>query len=217
MKKSISLAASVVAALFVGGCSSNVDTNGLAQYEGIFVDSAVGGIEWSCGEGALVNSGTTGADGKFGPCPQTGTVEFSIGKTSLGSFTTSSQASAIVTPNSIDQAAPSNDTAAKIAILLQSLDSDGDPTNGITIPTTAAAELDKENPDGLGITDNSITTSDVDTVVTNVVAELVVANPAMVVVTEADATAHLADTEQKVVDGNITAPDPLPDYTGATN
>lgn len=97
---------------------------------GVFTDSAVQGLEvWV--DGAKV--GVTDAQGQFS-YPEGKTVSFKIGALTLGS----SSAPAVVTPAdlSTDPAAVQN-----ILVALQSLDSDRNPANGITIAADTAAKL----------------------------------------------------------------------------
>ena len=97
---------------------------------GVFTDSAVQGLEvWV--EGTKV--GVTDAQGQFS-YPEGKTVSFKIGALTLGS----SSAPAVVTPAdlSTDPAAVQN-----ILVALQSLDSDRNPANGITIAADTAAKL----------------------------------------------------------------------------
>ncbi len=62
-------------------------------------------------------------------------VEFKLGSLILGNV----KAAAIVTP--IDLAGDNNTRLQNLLVLLQSLDSDNDPGNGISIPTNAAAAV----------------------------------------------------------------------------
>lgn len=93
---------------------------------GQFVDSAVSGLFYKTGS----QEGFTDHNGYFDYLPEE-TVSFAIGNIQLGS----AEASSIVTPldlsPSIDDGL--NDAAVNILRLLQTLDEDGDPSNGISI------------------------------------------------------------------------------------
>lgn len=97
---------------------------------GVFIDSPVQGLEvWIDGDKA----GLTDAQGQFN-YPEGKTVTFKIGALTLGT----SSAPSIVTPAdlSTDPASVQN-----ILVALQSLDSDKNPANGITIAADTAAKL----------------------------------------------------------------------------
>jgi hypothetical protein len=98
---------------------------------GMLVDSPVGGVSYATSSGV---TGTTAADGsyKFNPGD---TVTFKIGGVTLGT----TNANGIISPMEL-----SSGSAVKLQnllVLMQSLDSDGDPANGITIPAAAALAL----------------------------------------------------------------------------
>jgi hypothetical protein len=105
----------------------------VAVQTGVFIDSAVAGVTYRTVPGNF--SGTTTATGQY-QFAEGDTVTFSIGDIEFPSVV----AKGVVTP--VDMA-PGNNAESQIvkniAVLLQSLDADGDPSNGITIPATAAA------------------------------------------------------------------------------
>ena len=113
--------------------SSSSDDNNSASEDtltGVFIDSAVQGLEFE----TATQSGTTNATGEFQYLSGE-IITFSIGTMVLPSAT----GAEMITP--IELAAGTTDseaTATNIARLLQSLDEDGDPTNGIVIPAGAA-------------------------------------------------------------------------------
>ncbi len=104
--------------------------------KGIFADGPVSGIGYRTSTG----SGTTNATGEFSysssvPNEQ---VTFFIGAVDLPAVA----ASAVITPLQIAKAKDiNNQVVTNILILLQSLDADGNPANGIDIPATAAAAV----------------------------------------------------------------------------
>jgi len=102
------------------------------------IDSRVGGVRYS----SLSKNGTTSSDGAFQYVPGE-KVTFSIGSVTLGEISSVS-GDALVTPQDI-AGVPRSDTDSKvvenIARLLQTLDSDGDPSNGITITESSANKL----------------------------------------------------------------------------
>jgi len=130
--------------LLVGcGGSSSTPSNDSGPEDtvltGIFIDSPVEGTTFS----TETQSGATNDLGEFSYLAGE-QVTFSIGLTQFPAATAAPQ----VTP--VDMAASSSDSTAtttNIARLLQSLDEDGNPDNGITIPEAAAAASDSINFD----------------------------------------------------------------------
>ncbi|PUA26643.1 MAG: hypothetical protein B0W54_23165 [Cellvibrio sp. 79] len=100
---------------------------------GVFVDSAVAGVTYETSPGGF--AGVTSATGQY-QYAEGDTVVFSIGEIQFPPAT----AKSVVTP--VDMV-PSGDTqnqiVKNIAVLLQSLDADGNPGNGISIPAEAVA------------------------------------------------------------------------------
>ncbi len=97
---------------------------------GVFVDAFVAGISYR----TETQSGVTNARGEFNYLPGE-TVTFSIGNLVFPPV----PAKSTVTPLDMAQTLnPASPVVLNIARLLQTLDTDGDPTNGITISPTAA-------------------------------------------------------------------------------
>jgi hypothetical protein len=137
-KLTIAIASALIAlgAVGCGGSDDNDSPDSSASVKtGVFLDSAVGGINYA----TETQSGTTNAKGEFSY--KTGEdVTFSIGGIKLPK----GPAMSIVTPLSLAGAENSSDTTAlNIARMLQTLDSDNNPSNGITISAAAhtAGEL----------------------------------------------------------------------------
>ncbi|MFC3151349.1 choice-of-anchor I family protein [Litoribrevibacter euphylliae] len=132
------LAVAMGSAVMVG-CSDNDDSSSSSPsvQTGVFVDSAVGGINYR----TATQSGSTNADGEFNYI-EGETVTFSIGDIDLPATV----ASNLLTPLDLaDSDNPYDEAANNIARLLQTLDSDGDASNGITIEQashTAAADAE---------------------------------------------------------------------------
>jgi len=102
-----------------GGSGSSEPTNITGQ----FIDSPVQGLTYSCSSG---NTGKTDTLGNF-TCKSGDIVTFSIGVREVGS----AKASSIMTPYTLY---PNNEAAAiNLAQLLQTLDKDNDPSNGIEL------------------------------------------------------------------------------------
>lgn len=194
-------AASVLTLSGCGGGSSSpvilpTPEPGPVAYDGRFVDSPVAGVSFDCG----TVSGITNSDGLFGTCPAESIATFSIGGLTLGSSGATGDGIFFVTDIvGVSRDAIDDEDVLKIAVLLQSLDSDGDPSNGIVVPAEAAALL----PTG-DITE--FTTEEVETGTADVVAELAVTYPDMVVVTVEEAEANLAESVEQIDDGTIPPP-----------
>jgi hypothetical protein len=112
-----------------GGGSYDDGLNDPAVKTGVFIDSAVEGINWS----TATQSGTTNSDGEFSYI-EGESVIFSIGDITLPSVTAQS------TVSPLDMAGTNDTTDAtlvNIARLLQTLDLDADAANGITIDSQA--------------------------------------------------------------------------------
>lgn len=99
---------------------------------GVFIDSAVAGLTYVSG----TTTGTTDSTGRFEY--QTGeTVTFSIGGVTLGTVNPKGVITPVdLVPGATDE---TNATVTNIARFLQTIDDDGDPSNGITISAAAAA------------------------------------------------------------------------------
>ncbi|TYK64962.1 hypothetical protein [Colwellia echini] len=101
--------------------------------EGTFIDSAVAGINYECGD----NSGVTDAEGKF-DYKLGDACTFKLGDLELGSIANMTVESPIVTPFDI---AEDSEKAIKIASLLQTIDADGNPENGIDLTSFDSTKL----------------------------------------------------------------------------
>ncbi|PSW49275.1 hypothetical protein [Photobacterium leiognathi] len=97
-----------------------------------FIDSAVSGLTYVCGE----NNGQTDSEGLF-KTEEGQQCDFSLNSFKLGSTKVSTDSS-IVTPYAI---AGTASHAVKIASLLQSIDADGNPENGINVAEYDASKL----------------------------------------------------------------------------
>jgi len=123
-----------------GGGAGTSGAGGASIGSGFFFDAPVSGVTYTSGN----TTGTTGADGSFKY--EKGTpVTFTLGGITLGTAT----GGAVVTPIDFVQAANSTTNAQvqQIGVLLQTLDSDNNPANGIQIDpyTIQAAKAQKVN------------------------------------------------------------------------
>ena len=156
MKKTITTSLVLSAILALAGCgggsdsiTSTADTvnTGTAYY----LDSAIEGVAYSCGS----QSGVTDSEGKF---------VFEEGKECQ--FTLAGIPVKTISSDSLIDGAKIVEDDLKVAKFLQSIDSDGDPTNGITIDDQVLEALTKALET---VTDKAQVTED-ETVMANVVA-----------------------------------------------
>lgn len=137
MKKSLTTLAiaGTLAACGGGGGSSSTATATSPVLTGQFVDSAVINVSYSTSSGLL---GNTDANGNYS-YRAGDTVKFSIGKIVLGE----GRAAATLTPIDLVRGATSldNPNVVKILQVLQTLDDDLDPSNGIKIPDAVVSRL----------------------------------------------------------------------------
>lgn len=120
-----------------GGSGSETPPNDPPPSEpdmtGQFVDSPVGGLEYvRSNKGAEVY--LTNDEGEFN-YQENETVTFKIGQLTLGS----TEGNAIISPRNLAQ----ETGATNVARVLQTLDEDGDPTNGITISAEVRSKAAK--------------------------------------------------------------------------
>ncbi len=174
----------VMGAMFMfSGCGSS-DTpttppvpTGTAYY----IDSAVSGVDYTCGS----TEGITGDDGSF-------TFEIGVSCTFyLGEIELRAvDAELLVDGESVYE------TDVEIARILQSLDSDGDPSNGITLDADIIEALAEAGIDALPETAEEM----------DAMIEVIVDNGG-VVVSEEEAQAHLDETlEEAIATGDIVMP-----------
>ncbi|RLA67147.1 MAG: hypothetical protein DRQ78_03150 [Epsilonproteobacteria bacterium] len=115
------------------GLENSSDSPTTSYTSGTFVDSAVIGLDYECSSG---DTGATDNDGTY-TCPSGDTVIFILGGFTLGPVTASIVP---VTPLTIYPTNP--EASLNLAQLLQTLDNDGNATNGIDLSPTKVALLD---------------------------------------------------------------------------
>ncbi|HCH51317.1 MAG TPA: hypothetical protein DEV59_11620 [Proteus sp.] len=207
MKKT--LLSALITALLVTGCggSSDGDSNNggdngggstPATLTGQFIDSAVQGIDFK----TSTKQGTTNATGEF--VYRNGEeVTFTIGDLGFPSAT----ASAILTPLELAGTQDASDPEViNMVRLLMTLDTDGNPDNGISIPSQAK---EVATPVDFNVSVEEFATSpDVLNLVTNAGQQ----TPVTELVSEEEANAHF----QESLD-DIAALDTYADYVGMFN
>lgn len=142
MKRTLKLGAISLAASFaLIGCADTESSAETGLKTGFFMDSAVNGAHYKTSSGI---EGTTDGRGKF-TYNEGDSVEFSLGKIVLGEAEPSTDG--LITPKNLVTAdeTPSTDEENTIILLLQtlqSLDSDNNPENGITISQDVIEKLE---------------------------------------------------------------------------
>jgi hypothetical protein len=141
-KKSITLSLAVLATLFVGcGSSDSSTTTTTTAISGQLIDGYVAGAYYSCADGT---ESITTFNGEFS-C-DTLPVTFSVGTITLGDITQLPQDKHIFPQDlvGVDREDVNNSEVLAMAQLLQSLDSDNDPENGIDINASVVENISLE-------------------------------------------------------------------------
>lgn len=159
-----------------GGSSTATSTN----VSGYLIDSAISGVDYTCGS----ITGVTDSSGKF-TCEKNSTVYFSIGNIILGDIIVSSDEE-IITPAklyNLEEDDISDSRVINFLQLIQSLDSDLDTSNGITISDETKTSVKDYD---LDISDITTTTSDLTTLIEMTLG--------LTLVSKTDAIAHYIET-----------------------
>jgi len=141
----------LLGALLLAGCGSSDSDKKETPLKGSFIDSAVSGLLYTTSGGL---TGETNSQGTF-EYHDGESVTFSLGELTLGT----TKAAEVLTPVELTNSSSQNDAkAVNLARLLQSLDSDDNPENGITIVLTEDQKsalkdvsLDLESGTGLSL------------------------------------------------------------------
>lgn len=121
-----------ITVLFLGCGGGGGGSSSSTTVTGTFVDSPVEGLRYECSSGAF---GITNSFGQY-TCNSGDSVTFYIGDITIG---TTSASTSSITPYTLF---PADSTAAiNLARLLQSIDLDNDPTNGIVLNDVHIASL----------------------------------------------------------------------------
>ncbi|WP_153912572.1 hypothetical protein [Shewanella sp. TC10] len=127
MKKTITALSVISAMTLLSACGSD-DDNKVEEPKFItatFIDSEVAGLEFRCGD----DSGLTDANGEF-TFIENSSCNFKLGGFDIGTTSQLTEADSIVTPYDI---AETSEKGVKIASLLQTVNVNGDPDNGIDV------------------------------------------------------------------------------------
>ncbi|BDN94405.1 hypothetical protein [Aeromonas caviae] len=180
-----------------GNNGGGTDTGSKPLHTAVFLDSVVGGLDYRCND----YTGVTNAKGEF-LFDDGDTCEFALGNQRLGAVTLKA-GNSLVTPYTL--AGDDKEKAIRIAALLQTLDSDSNPENGITLDKALVAQL--------GIVELG---SD-DAFNTSLVEALKTAGLTKAVVSLAAAKAHLSATLAGVNGRSVAVDKVLSDLQGLTD
>ena len=173
-----------VSFLFLG-CGGGGGTSGSSAQAtlntGIFVDSRVEGLEYN----SKSKSGKTDSNGYF-TYKSGEEVSFKLGNITLGKAV-SDITDGVITPRDI---VDNNVSEVEILRILQSLDEDSDPTNGIKITSTKFIEL--QNVTKVDLSSEHAPLSD------DELRALIKLNPSRHLVTKEEALRHFNDTENNI-------------------
>lgn len=173
-----------------GGETPPNDPPSSTELTGQFVDSPVGGLEYQrSGKGTTTY--LTNDNGQF-QYQDGETVTFKIGQFTLGS----AQGGATISPRDIAQDAG----AISVARVLQTLDEDGDPTNGITISADVRSNAaEAVTPRNIGETQN-LDEGDIAAEITSLSSK-----PGVTLVPAEQAEAHLEETLSSISGSEVTS------------
>lgn len=188
-----------IAACGGGGGGTSTPSTPTPQ-TGILTDAAVGGVAYTTAPSGL--TGTTDSSGayKFNPGD---TVIFKLGSLVLGNVT----ATGIVSPT--DLANGDANKLQNLLVVLQSLDADGNPNNGIVIPPAAAAAVTTA-------IDLSVAPASLDTAALRDAMTAGGIPDTTPVVTPTDANAHYLAQGTKLLSSNVWVSLPASNTAGST-
>lgn len=129
---SVAAVSAILGASLLVGCNSDSSSSNVQT--GTFVDSPVKGLYYVSGS----QKGTTDQDGTF-KFESGQTVKFYLGEN--GAFVGETAGSTLITPLDLSDDGIDGTKTANILRMLQSLDRDGDASNGIDIDSTKASKV----------------------------------------------------------------------------
>ncbi|NEW60510.1 hypothetical protein GSY74_04370, partial [Sulfurovum sp. bin170] len=182
-------------------CGSSSSGDYFITQTGTLNDSKVTGVSYRCGS----NSGLTTADGEFSCRSDSDNIEFTIGSVILGSIKTTELKDFTIYPADlvgVDRSDTNSSEVVNILQILQSLDSDKNPNNGIVITEAIRETLGKIDTIRLDI--NSTTQADLNATLAEVGRELIKVDYAV---------AHYEDTLRYEIGSKIDTVPPAPAIT----
>lgn len=151
----------LTSAMIFSACSddsNSENTSEKKEFTGKFIDSAVEGLDYNCSSG---NTGTTNSDGEF-TCFEDDNVSFLLDDLLIGTVGVDD----IITPQTLF---PDDSNASlNLAQLLQTLDDNSNPDDGIVLEESLVSNLDGED---INFTDPNFDTLVSDLIGTTLVEE----------------------------------------------
>lgn len=132
--KIMGIGASVALLTILSGCGGGSSSSSSTSETGTVVDSNISGLEYECrkSDGSLDTNGTTDSGGRF-QYNIGSNCTFKVGDLIIGNVAMA-QADKIITPIDMMKATDMNDTnVTNLALFFQSLDEDGNASNGIQL------------------------------------------------------------------------------------
>jgi len=198
--RQLTLGFMTIAVLSIGFMGCGTDNENKTLLESTLKDSIVQGIEYKCDD----NQGYTNNEGKFTYFDNCSEIEFSIGGIKLGTVSTNDinfNSNMTVYPADLLNLDRNNtyDTALVNTIqILQTLDNDNNPYNGIVIDEATRVALTELS---LDLSSRDITQSDLETLATAVNKTLV---------NQDYAISHYEDTLRKDINSSVRTVAPAP-------
>lgn len=173
-----------------GGAGAGGSSPSGQARSGILTDSEVAGVAYASSPSG--KTGVTTAQGAY-DFNEGDTVQFSLGSLLLGNVA----ATGIVTPTEL--AAGNSNKLHNLLVVLQSLDADGNPSNGISIPSASAAAVTTDID--LTVAPASLNTSALQDAMT-------AGGISSPIVTQTDADAHYLSQGMSLLSSNIWVSQP---------
>lgn len=178
-----------------GGGGSSSSSNSITTITATLIDSKISGVSYSCAN----KNGLTDENGQFF-CEKGSMVSFFIGGIELGSTIVNSNEE-FITPAKLYGLSENNITDTRLLNfiqLVQSLDNDGDPSNGIEITQNTRNSF---NGYSLDLSDDTLTQTDINNAVISIGKNLK---------SKSDALEHYIDTLTNTLNINL---EPEPYYS----
>ena len=191
---------SIIAAVSILFSACGTSTDDITTFKSSISDSKIEGLTYTCG----TTTGTTNKDGIFKYTSDCSVVEFSIGSIKIGSINTNNiNGQSTIYPSDLlglDRNDTNNTQLINILQVLQSLDNDGNPNNGILIDSNTTNNLTGISP--IDLDSNETNSSDISTIIENTTGKTLIKQDY--------AIAHYEETLRKDLNMTIDTVPPAP-------
>lgn len=205
--KQFILSFTIITITGIGFSACSDDNDNSTSSVGVLKDSILEGVEYRCGD----NQSITNSDGQFTYIDGCEEIDFFIGGIKLGTVATNDiniSNGTIVYPAdllSIDRNNTTNSSLVNTIQILQTLDDDNNPYNGIKITEDTRIAL---NDLSLDLSSDNITQSDLDEIATKIDKTLINRDYAI---------SHYEDTLRKDINSTVRTVAPAPAIYSAEN